>query len=130
MSLETETEVREIQTVQDDQGDSQFPANQQRQKEIRDAVGNFAGLDGFVHTTGGTTEEQLQSVAVPDGATVLVSYKIGNADTVLVGPQGVAEYPLAGPGDAWETEVTDTSEIYVRALSAGDEVAVMFEVDG
>jgi len=122
MALETDTEVKEIQAVQDESGEAQ-PAATLR------AVGNRDTLDGFVYTTGSTNDEALDSYPVPHGSDVLVVPDPANAGTVWVGPDGVTLAPLTDPGQSFSASVLDTGEIYVRAENAGDKVGVMWEND-
>lgn len=126
MALETETEVEQINTVTDDNGNYQSPANERHQKATRDALGNQPGIGAFEHTTGSTTAEQLAANPVPDGVEVLVQAQNGNTDPVKVG-NSAAQPVTVTPGDAVSLAVEDTSAIYVRALTSGDAVAVLYE---
>lgn len=122
MSLETDTDVRELATVQDEQGNSKPPVN------LR-AIGNRDTLTGFTYSTSSTNDEALDSYSVPHGSTVLVVPDPGNAGTVYVGPDGVTLVPLADAGDSFGADVLDTSEISVRTPNSGDTVGVMWEAD-
>jgi len=129
MSLETETEVQELRTVQDEQGNSVPPATESEQQKTNDRLGNRDTLSGFTYSTNTTNEEMLTSNTIPEGVTVLVHPLPGNADTVMIGPAGVATYPLASGADVYTVDVRDTDQIAVEAVNAGDGVAVHYEED-
>lgn len=129
MALETETDVEEVRRVQDENGSTQAPANEKRQKEISESVTNADTVEQFVHSTDGDTPEALPSHAVPDGISVLVEWAEGNSGNVYVGGSETQQAPLTQVGDGRIFPVTDTSAIHVRTPTAGDAVVVTFEGD-
>lgn len=126
MALETDTEVENIKTVQDSQGNTQAPANEVEQKKAVAAATNEPGVTADSYTTGGTTAESLPAHAVPDGIAVLVRAMDGNAGDVNLGDSGSQTIPLA-PGDAIPLAVQDTSNVYIQTPNSGDGVAMIFE---
>ncbi len=122
MPVESDAEVEEMRNVQAADGSKRPPAD-------GDAQGNWDTLAGDSYSTGSTTEETLPSNAVPDGATVFVHPQAGNTDTVLVGPQGAATYPLASTGKHYTAKVSNTDQIAVKAASSGDGVNIHWEAD-
>ncbi|MDG5778205.1 hypothetical protein VB773_01415 [Haloarculaceae archaeon H-GB2-1] len=127
MTIETNSKVERLNTVQDSNGNDDYPANEGRQKEIRDSVGNHDGLTAEEVTTGSTNPEQLPSHSVPDGVTVLVTYLPGNGSDVFVGDDTAQPIALTQTGDTATFEVTDTASIYVKSQTAGDGVGLVFE---
>lgn len=122
MGLDTKSEVSEIEGVIDSDGSTKAAAT-------REAQGNWDDLDGGTYTTSSTNEEQLPSNPVPDGVAVLVHPLSSNADTVQVGPQGAATYPLTAGTDSYVAQVSNTDQIYVKATQSGDEVAFHYEAN-
>jgi hypothetical protein len=127
MPVDTKTEVEEIQNVQDQNGDKQAPTNEQRQKEIENSLGNHDGLTAEEYTTGSTDPEALPSHSVPDGVTVLVTYKPGNGSDVYVGDDSAQPVALTQVGQGVGFDVTDTADIYIQTVNAGDGVGLIFE---
>lgn len=127
MSLETETQVDQLTTVEDENGKSVPPANENQQEQIRDRLGNFGGVAAFEYTTGGTAAEALDAHDVPDGVEVVISYLAGNSDVVNVGNSQAQPVTLTGPGQAVTLRVDDTSTVYIQTPTAGDGVGVLFE---
>lgn len=127
MALDTETEVEQIRTVRDEQGNIEAPANEKQQKETNAALGNQPGLSAFSYETGTTSAEPLPSNAVPDGVEVVVQADPGNTDPVKVGDADAQPVTIKGTSGV-QLAVENTDAIHVRALTAGDSVAVLFEV--
>jgi hypothetical protein len=133
MSLETATDVEQIETVKDEQGNRKAPANaaeqqamQSEQQKTTAALGNQPGVGAFSYSTNGTDAEALPSNPVPDGVTVLVQADPSNTDPIKVGDAD--EQPLTIKGtQGLKFAVEDTSAIHIRALTAGDSVGVAFE---
>ena len=127
MGLDTLGNVEEMRQVQDGEGQKVPPANENRQKQIADAVSNENGLLTDEVTTGGTTPEQLPSHSVPDGVKVLISYLSANSGDVYVGDDTNQPIALTGTGDAVALEVTDTAALYIQTPTAGDGVGITIE---
>jgi hypothetical protein len=130
MTLDTNTNVEEMRQVQDGDGDTVPPANENEQQRIAEAVENEDGLSAFEHATSGTTPEPLPSNPVPEGIEVLVTYAVGNGDVVYVGDSGTQPVPLTDVGLGVTLNVTNTDQIYIQTPTAGDSVAVLFEDGG
>lgn len=128
MALETETEVEQITTVLDEQGNPESPANEKQQQRVAEAAENKPAIGGFVHTTSSTDAEQLPAHDVPHGVDVVVQTRAANADNIYIGNSEVQPLEV-GPNSGATFRVTDTSALYVRAASAGDVVGVIFEED-
>ena len=129
MPVETTTEIEGIESVRDENGDAVPAANADEQQKTNDRLGNFPNLKTASYTTSGTTAEQVDSHAVPDGVTVSVLYDTGNAGTVWVGDSNSQPVPLSSKTDTFETQVTDTNAIYVRTPNAGDSVNLIWEAN-
>lgn len=127
MTIETNTKVERINLVQDSEGDSQPPSNEQRQKAIQQAVGNPAGATIQTHTTGGTTPEQLPDLSIPDGVTALIVYLPANAGDVFLGDADDQFIPLTDAGHVFEWEGATTADLHIRTNTAGDGVGMIFE---
>ncbi|MEA5388335.1 hypothetical protein VB779_15685 [Haloarculaceae archaeon H-GB11] len=127
MTIETNAKVERLATVQDSNGDDDYPANEARQMEIRDSVGNHDGLTAEEYSTGSTNPEALPSHSVPNGVTVLVTYLSSNGSDVFVGDDTAQPIALTQTGDTATFEVTDTAAIYVKTQTAGDGVGIVFE---
>lgn len=126
MPLNTDTDVESIQSVKDQNGNSQPPANEAEQQKMSAALGNQPGVGAFSYSTDGTTAESLPSNPVPDGVTVLVQADPSNTDPIKVGDAD--EQPITiKPTQGVRLAVDDTSNIHVRALTTGDSVGVLFE---
>lgn len=126
MTIYSNAKVEEIKRVIDSAGSLVAPATEQLQMAIRDRLGNHAGLTAFEWTTESTNAEQLPENAVPDGVTVLLQAPDTNAQTVYVGSDSAQPIQMQ-PAGTVAVDVTDTSHVYVRALSAGDTVGVLYE---
>lgn len=83
---------------------------------------NAASVVAFSHDP--ATDNQLPSHSVHDRDNLLVQADGGNADDILVGNQSNRVIALS-PGEAISIPVTDTSAVYVEAVSAGDTVNCM-----
>jgi hypothetical protein len=129
MALDTTTDVDQISSVVDEQGNSQSPANESEQQKANERLGNRDTLKADAHSTDGTSAEPLPQHKVPEGVTPLVVAHTGNADTVFVGDSNHQPVPLASAKDSFSSPVRDTSEIYVRTPTAGDTVYVLWEKD-
>lgn len=127
MGLETATEVEQITSVQDDNGDVQKPANEAHQQAIEAAVGNPDGATIETYTTSGTTAEQLPDLAIPDGVTAVIVYLPSNSGDVFVGDESEQFAPLTDAGHVFTWEGSSTAPLYIRTNSAGDGVGIIFE---
>ena len=127
MGLETSTEVEQVTTVQDAQGDTQRPSNEARQKAIEAAVGNPDGGTIETYTTSGTTAEQLPDLSIPNGVTALIVYLPGNSGDVFIGGESDQFALLTDPGHVFEWEGSSTAPLYIRTNSSGDGVGIIFE---
>lgn len=126
MSLDTNTDVEEIRSVQDEQGNTQAAANEAEQKQMNAALGNQPSVGAFSYSTSSTSAEQLPSNTVPDGVEVVVQADPSNTDPIKVGNADVQPATIKGT-EAVTLAVEDTSAIYVRAQTSGDSVGVIFE---
>jgi hypothetical protein len=127
MVIESTADIEEIRSVQDSQGNDASPANQAQQERIAEPLENEDGLTAFEYATSGTTAEQLPSNAVPEGVAVAVAYQSGNSDIVYVGGSAAQTIPMSTIGSAISLCVSNTDQIYVQTLTAGDSVGVLFE---
>jgi len=127
MTLDTNSKVERINQVQDDQGNDQSPANEQRQKEIEQAVSNPDGGTVDTYTTSGTTAEALPDLTIPDGVTALIVYLPGNAGDVYVGDSGEQFVPLTDSGHVFEWEASSIAPLHIRTNTSGDGVGIIFE---
>jgi len=126
VTLDTNSKVEEIKRVIDTAGNKVAPATEGLQQAIRDRLGNQSGLSGFTYTTSSTTAEQLDAGSVPEGVTVLLQAPTSNGSKMFVGFS--TEQPIEmQPGGTVALDVTDTSHIYVRASTSGDDVGVLYE---
>jgi hypothetical protein len=117
MSLETTTDVDQLATVEDSDGNRQRPANEEQQRRQAEAMENAtAGFaDKFQPSTGG---ESCPSHSVADGKPAVVRADPDNAGIIYVG-FGSATFPLA-KGDALEFQITDTDLVTAMAGTDGD----------
>jgi|GEM_PF-6294765 len=126
MALETTTDVEQLKSVPDGDGNAEPPANAAEQRLIRDRLGNWDGLMGFNYQTTSTDVEQMDSKPVPNGVTVAVQAPESNAQKVYIGSESAQ--PIAvQPGGTANLQVSDTGAIYVSALTEGDELGVLYE---
>lgn len=126
MVLETSADVSVLKGVQDRQGDNHPPANADEQEKTNTRLGNWAnGIDD--EASDDTAGTWLPAHAIPEGVSVVVQAKRGNTDAVKVGLSSTPTVSLS-PGGNIEYRVSDTSNIYLKALSAGDGVAITAEV--
>lgn len=128
MALETETEVGELRRVQNESGDKVPPANEITQRQMRDALGNHEGVTAVEVVPDDDTATSLPSHSVPEGVSVLVMALASNdADSrVYVGDDSAQPVPLK-PEAPLTLDVQNTDAITIRAPTAGDGVAVLFE---
>lgn len=126
MTLETNTKVERLNVVQDSEGNDAAPATEQEQQAISSALSNNDSLTAFNHATSGTDAEPLPENAVPDGVEVLMYAKDANGGFVWVGDSATQAVPIK-PGGSLTLAVSDTSAIYVRTPTSGDEVGVLYE---
>lgn len=127
MPVETETDVEQLTSVEDGNGDRAPPANENQQERIAESLENQDGLTQIEFTTDGTDAEQLPSRDVPKGVETLVEWRETNSGNVYVGDATTQKAALTQVGDGRTFRVTDTSAIYVRTPTAGDGVVVTFE---
>jgi len=127
LTLDTNSKVERINLVQDSNGDDKPPSNEERQKEIQQAVGNPDGATIQTYTTDGTTAEQLPDLSIPDGVTALVVYLPGNSGDVFLGGTDAQFAPLTDAGHVFEWKGATLSDLYIRTNTAGDGVGIIFE---
>jgi hypothetical protein len=126
MGLQTDTNVERIRRVRDGEGNEVPAANATEQAETNKKLSN-GGLGSETYSTGTTDAEQLPAADVMDGGTVLVSPLDGNAGAVYVGGSKAQPHLLDGPGQSYEAEVSDVSEIYIQTPTSGDGVGITWE---
>jgi hypothetical protein len=126
MPLDTNTDVQRITSVRDAEGNVDAPANEGQQEEMNAALGNQPGLSAFGYSTGSTSAEALPSNPVPDGVEVIVQADPSNTDPIKVGDAEEQVVTIKGSSGV-SLAVENTDVIHVRALTAGDSVAVLFE---
>jgi len=127
MGLDTQADVRDLLNVQDSEGDSVPPANENRQQEIVDAVGNPVGATIETHTTGSTNPEQLPDLSIPDGVTAAIVYLPGNSGDVFLGDSNAQFVALFEAGDFFAWEADTTRHLHIKTTNAGDGVGIIFE---
>jgi hypothetical protein len=96
------------------------------QVAIRDAIGNQPTLGAFNYATSSTDPEQLDSHAVEDGVSVLLQAPGSNGSKVYVGNESTQPIEVQ-PGGSVTVQVTDTSAIWVKATTSGDQLGVLYE---
>lgn len=126
MTLETSSDVGEIQAVRDRDGGVRPPANADEQQNIAEAVSNAdtAFADKANPPTDGAAA--LPSYEVADGASVLILADPANSAQVCIGPEGSVSFPLP-KGKGLTFEITDTATIHAHARQAGDTVHLIGE---
>ena len=120
MALETETDVGQIQKVQDDQGNRQSPANQREQQRTNERLGNFGALETATATDDGTTTT-FPSNEVPNGVELMMQADPSNSSPVDVGDV------VLPAGSSIGVRVTNTDAISFTARTNGDRVNLAWE---
>lgn len=106
-----------VEEVSDADGQIASPAADETQRSLH---GNFGtGNDG--DATDDTTGSTLPTNTVPEGVSVVVQAKNGNADVVRVGLTASPTLELS-PGDSVTYRVQNTDQINLVAVSNGDGV--------
>ncbi len=126
MSLETETEVDDIEAVKDREGDLRPPANADEQERTNDRLGNFGdGADGE-HTDDGTGST-LPAGEVPEGVPVVVQALHDNDSRIKLGLTDSPTVEIKG-GQTASFRVKNRDQVHIVAKTAGDGVAFSHEV--
>lgn len=116
----------EVEQVRDRNDQRASPASDEELAAANASLGNWPSIAAF-DTTDDGTGSTLPANAVPDGVTVAVQAKNGNADLILVGPAGGSHVVELKAGSSTNYNVEDTSAIGFTAATAGDGVNVTFE---
>lgn len=122
MGLDTTTDVQEIENIVDADGQEARVASDERLESVRQQGAN-GSMTQLVYATESTNPEQVDAAAVPDGHGVVIQAAQSNTDYVYIGDDGTQGHAL-GSRESITVDVDDTSEVYVQAQSAGDEVVL------
>lgn len=132
MGLETNTDVDEIDAVQDRNGDRRPAADADKQvtanaelAEANQKLGNADAVfsDEFAPSTNG---ESLPAHSVAEGKEVLVYADPANGGIIYVGPTGAPSVPLGG-GKGLTLQVTNTDLLDAQASEAGQTLHIIGE---
>lgn len=126
MAVYGNNEIEEIRESLDLDEDPAHPASDERIEQIRQQGVNRS-LSQVTHdpTADGT---QCPANAVPDGVAVDVQAAAGNDGLLFVGDSAGQQRAL-GPRESISVQVADTSNIHVRAPTAGDAAVLTWESD-
>lgn len=125
MALETNTEVGEIESVKDRNGDVRPPANADEQEITNEKLGNADSVfsDKLDPSTGG---ESLPSHSVKEGQEVLLMADPANGGIIYVGEPGSASVPLTG-GNGLTLQVSNTDVLEAQASETGQTLHIIAE---
>lgn len=126
MGLETNTDVDDIDGVQDRNGDVRPAANADKQDRVIQAVENQDSLSAGSYSTSSTNVEQLPSQSIPDGVEVAIQAKNGNTGAVFVGTSNETPIRLS-PNSNVSLAVTDLSLVHIQTPNSGDGIGYIFE---
>jgi len=124
MGLETDTDVKTLRDVRDENGEEQPPANAAEQQRLADAAENEP--DGFeAKVQPATTDETLPSHSVADGCEVLVYADPANSGVIYLG-FGTATVPIT-KGNGLTFAVDNTNALVAKADTSGDVLHIIGE---
>lgn len=125
MSLDTDTEVTEMQRVRDGSGNDVPPAGRDQQERQTNAAENAEG--GFSDSMQPATAGEYAPAYTPaEGTETLFLADPANSGPIYVGFDGAATLPVTA-GNGVTFALSDTSTVYVRADTAGDVLHVIGE---